>query len=80
VNDLEFCEDLETLEAQIEGGQTNLVITSPFFNLDLPITGSPFNGALSKLLIGFFGKNLVNVVDKPKFQLGFKFIVPTRTA
>jgi hypothetical protein len=82
VNDLEFCENLNTVEAQLEGGQTNLVIKSPLLAQDLSfqITRSPFNGAISKLLIGLFGTDTVLAVNKPKFMLGFQFIVPKQSA
>jgi hypothetical protein len=81
VNDLEFCEDLESTETQIEGSGTALVFSSPLFGakpLVFNITGGPGQplvpggGAVSAILIGIFG-NFLPIVNTPKFSFGLKF-------
>jgi hypothetical protein len=77
VNDLEFCENLETSEAAIEGGRTDFFISSPFLKqtIKLQLTGNPpvpGGGAVSAILIGILGK-VVPVFTSKEFALGFEF-------
>jgi hypothetical protein len=80
VNDLEFCEDLESTETQIEGSGTALVLSSPLLAKPIVfnITGGPGQplvkggGAVSAILIGIFG-NFLPIINTPKLTFGVKF-------
>jgi hypothetical protein len=77
VNDLEFCENLETSEAAIEGGRTDFFISSPLLAkpISFQLTGNPpvkGGGAVSAILISILG-NVVPVFKSEQFTLGFKF-------
>jgi hypothetical protein len=76
VNDLEFCENLETTEAQIEGGQTFFVFNSAIGAFKFPITGRPFGGKVADALIRALGTDTLLVVNKPQpvLQIGFQFV------
>jgi hypothetical protein len=77
VNDLEFCENLETSEAAIEGGRTDLFINSPLLKqpITFQLTGNPpvpGGGAVSAILISILG-NMVPFIKTSQLTLGLKF-------
>jgi hypothetical protein len=81
VNDLEFCENLEATETEIEGSGTAIYISSPLLGakpLTFNITGGPGQapvpggGAVSAILIGIFG-NILPIINTPKLGFGLIF-------
>jgi hypothetical protein len=73
VNDLEFCENLNTVEAQLEGGQTDLIINGT----PLQLTGQtpvPGGGEVSAILIAILGNYVPLFTSKnSNFTVGLRF-------
>jgi hypothetical protein len=82
VNDLEFCENLETSEAQIEGGKAvSIFFSSPLLSTPFmfSISGkkpTPAGAFVAELLTKIFGPT-VTIVDKPNFKFGVMSSVPS---